>query len=83
MFNLKNPKQQYLHHPILLIATIAERIRITDFSGMLYTTVRVHVFLPWGTRESPIQRKFCQSPHPTLVPVFGPRLVPPPAEVCP
>ena len=22
-------------------------------------------------------------PHPTLVPIFGPRLVPPPAEVCP
>ena len=30
----------------------------------------------WG--GPPIRRKFCQSPpHPTLVPVFGPRLVPP------
>ena len=29
----------------------------------------------WGV--SPIRQKFCQSPHLTLVPVFGPRLVPP------
>ena len=31
----------------------------------------------WGTGGPPIRRKFCQSPHLTLVPVFGPRLVPP------
>ena len=39
---------------------------------------------PRGTGGPPIWWKFCQSPHPTLVPVFGPRLVPPPpAEVRP
>ena len=38
---------------------------------------------PGGTGGSPHRRKFCQSPpHPTLVPIFGPRLVPP-AEVRP
>ena len=31
----------------------------------------------WGVSPSRIQRKFCQSPPSTLVPVFGPRLVPP------
>ena len=36
----------------------------------------------WGI--PPSGKKFCQSPHLTLVPVFGPRLVPPsPAEVRP
>ena len=31
-----------------------------------------------GTGGSPIRQKFCQSPHLTLVPIFGPRLVSPP-----
>ena len=33
-----------------------------------------------GLGGPPIRRKFCQSPHLTLVPVFGPRLVPPPSR---
>ena len=28
----------------------------------------------------PIWQKFCQSPHLTLVPIFGPRLAPPPSS---
>ena len=43
-----------------------------------------NVILPtWGYGGPPIRRKFWQSSHPTLVPVFGPMHVPPPAEVCP
>ena len=34
-------------------------------------------FFPGGGLEGPIRRTFCQSLHPTLVPVFGPRLLPP------
>ena len=34
-------------------------------------------FFPWGAGGPPIRRKFCQFPPSTLVPVFGPRLVPP------
>ena len=41
------------------------------------TQTSPRVFFPGGTGVPPIRRKFCQSPHPTLVPVFGPRLVPP------
>ena len=56
----------------------------------IYIYKAVHVgpmysgFFPGGLGVPPIQRKFCQSPppHPTLVPIFGPRLVPP-AEVRP
>ena len=39
-------------------------------------------FLGWG--GPPIWQKFCQSPlHPTLIPIFGPRLVPPPIRLHP
>ena len=39
-------------------------------------------FFPGGTGGPPMQQKFCSSPHPILVPVFGPSLVTP-AEVRP
>ena len=40
-------------------------------------------FFLGGTGGSPIRQKFCQSPHPTLVPIFWTKACPPPAEVVP
>ena len=41
-------------------------------------------FFPGGTGGPPSNENFANPPNPTLVPVFGPRLVPPPqAEVRP
>ena len=46
--------------------------------GCLTDTTNTPGFFSWGGLGGPpIRQKFCQSPHPTLVPVFGPRLVPP------
>ena len=39
--------------------------------------VRVFFFLGVGAGGSPHSAKILPIPHPTLVPVFGPRLVPP------
>ena len=38
---------------------------------------------PGGTGGSPHPAKILSIPHLTLVPIFGPRLVPPPAKVSP
>ena len=61
------------------------KVGVNSFWDTLYSLNRIcwQGFFPGGTGGPPIRRKFCQSPHPTLVPVFGPRLVPPPAEVRP
>ena len=42
-------------------------------------------FFSWGGTGGvpPSGEKFANPPHLTLVPIFGPRLVPPPAEVRP
>ena len=48
-------------------------------------------FFSWGGgggrgqtgRVPPSGKNFVNPPHLTLVPIFGPKLVPPPAEVCP
>ena len=40
-------------------------------------------FFPGGMGVPLAGENFVNPPHPTLVPVFGPRLVPPPAEVRP
>ena len=43
---------------------------------MIYHQCQHQSFFLGGTGGPPIRWKFCQSPHPTPVPVFGPRLVP-------
>ena len=58
---------------ILLISNSLLSFRTWGLNWL--TILRIAGFFPGG--GSPIRRKFCQSPHPTLVPVFGPRLVPP------
>ena len=55
------------------------RIRSDYLIGLV--TPRVFFLEDWGV--PPSGENFANLPHPTLVPVFGPRLAPPPAEVRP
>ena len=67
-------------HPILIILLHILIHRVMPFYDIHKRVSCTGFFFPGGTGGPPIWRKFCQSPHPTLVPVFGPRLVPPPSR---
>ena len=57
-----------------------QRAMWSSSTGNKHTVYRVFFFFPgggdWGV--NPFGKKFVNPPHPTLVPIFGPKFVPPP-----
>ena len=63
--------------PYLLFESFAVHTHLQPVRFQVGSDVNAIFRFFWGGLGVPIRQKFCQSPHPTLVPIFWPRLVPP------